>query len=179
MKTLTKAIGSAAVLLLAVSGSAVAEHGGSHGEQNVVEVAASAGTFTTLTELLEAADLVGVLQTGGPYTVFAPTDEAFAKLPDGMLDKLMKERNKDKLVELLSYHVVPGKYTAEEVVARENFQTINSHFIDIDIETNGNVRVDDKATIIATDVEASNGVIHVIDEVLIPLELKDHSERIE
>lgn len=144
---------------------------GHHGEMkaekaDIVEVAVSAGDFTTLAAALEAAGLVGTLQGDGPFTVFAPTDEAFAKLPAGTVDSLLKPENRDQLVAILTYHVVPGKVTAAEVVELDRAGTVNGKNIDITVAAEG-VRVN-QAAIIATDIEASNGIIHVIDEVILP-----------
>ena len=135
-------------------------------ESDIVEVAVSAGDFTTLAAALEAAGLVSTLQGEGPYTVFAPTDEAFAKLPAGTVESLLKPENKDQLVAILTYHVVAGKVTAAEVVKLDRADTVNGAAIDITVAAEG-VRVN-QAAVIATDIDASNGVIHVIDEVILP-----------
>jgi uncharacterized surface protein with fasciclin (FAS1) repeats len=135
-------------------------------KSNIVEVAVSAGDFTTLTAALDAAGLVGTLEGDGPYTVFAPTDAAFAKLPAGTVESLLKPENKDQLVAILTYHVVPGKVTAAEVVKLDSANTVNGAAIDITVAAEG-VRVN-QAAVIATDISASNGVIHVIDEVILP-----------
>jgi len=144
---------------------------GHHGEMkaqkaDIVEVAVSAGDFTTLAAALEAAGLVGTLQGDGPFTVFAPTDAAFAKLPAGTVETLLKPENKDQLIAILTYHVVPGKVTAADVVTLDRAGTVNGETIEITVADEG-VRVN-QATVIATDIEASNGVIHVIDEVILP-----------
>lgn len=160
------AVASAA--LIAFSGSAIAAH---HDEKkampgDIVEVAVSAGQFNTLAAALEAAGLVETLQSDGPFTVFAPTDAAFAKLPEGTVENLLKPENKDQLVAILTYHVVAGKVMAADVVKLSSATTVNGADIAIEVD-NGTVRVGD-ATVIKTDIEASNGVIHVIDTVLLP-----------
>jgi uncharacterized surface protein with fasciclin (FAS1) repeats len=115
---------------------------------------------------VQAAGLTETLKGEGPFTVFAPTDEAFAKLPAGTVEDLLKPENKEKLVAILTYHVVPGKVTSEEVVKMTSAKTVNGE--EITIKTaDGKVMIDD-ATVIKADVPASNGVIHVIDTVLMP-----------
>jgi uncharacterized surface protein with fasciclin (FAS1) repeats len=129
----------------------------------IVDAAASAGQFTTLVKALKAADLVDALKQKGPYTVFAPTDEAFAKLPAGALDSLLKD--KAKLTAVLKYHVVPGKMMAAQVKPGPA-KTLQGQALTISTK-DGSVMVDD-AKVTKTDIEASNGVIHVIDSVLMP-----------
>ena len=135
-------------------------------ENDIVEVATAAGTFNTLLAAATAADLVDALKSEGPLTVFAPTDEAFAKLPAGTVETLLKPENKEKLQAVLLYHVVEGKVTAEEVVKLTSAKTLEGDSVDISVK-NGKVYVDN-AQVIAADVEASNGVIHVIDAVILP-----------
>lgn len=135
-------------------------------QADIVEVAVAAGDFTTLAAALDAAGLVETLQGEGPFTVFAPTDAAFAKLPAGTVETLLKPENKDQLIAILTYHVVPGKVTAADVVTLDRAGTVNGETIDITVADEG-VRVN-QAAVIATDIEASNGVIHVIDEVILP-----------
>lgn len=130
----------------------------------IVEVARDAGTFTTLLTALEAADLDATLEGSGPFTVFAPTDEAFAKLPAAALDRLIQDP--DLLTRVLSYHVVSGSVRAQDVAALTEAATLNGKAVQISVQ-NGTVMLD-QATVVATDVEASNGVIHVIDNVLLP-----------
>lgn len=133
---------------------------------DIVDTAVEAGSFKTLAAALQAAGLVDTLKGKGPFTVFAPTDEAFAKLPKGTVESLLKPENKDQLIAILTYHVVPGKVTADQVVELSGDTTVNGQRIDI--STNyGKVSVDN-ATVTATDVMASNGVIHVIDRVILP-----------
>ena len=134
-------------------------------EPTIVDVAV-ANNFTTLVAAVQAADLVDVLNGDGPFTVFAPTDEAFADLPDGTLDDLLLPENKSTLIAILQYHVVAGEVTAEQVVNLTTAQTLEGSSLDIMVE-NGTVKIND-ATVETTDVEASNGVIHVIDTVLLP-----------
>lgn len=132
---------------------------------DIVDVAVEAGSFTTLAAALEAAGLVETLKGEGPFTVFAPTDEAFAALPEGVLDALLLEENKDILVQILTYHVVSGAVYAADVTAGD-VPTVEGSAISIDV-TNG-VVLNGTATVVTADVEASNGVIHVIDQVILP-----------
>jgi len=131
-----------------------------------VDTALSAGNFQTLAAALQAAGLVDTLKGEGPFTVFAPTDEAFARLPAGTVESLLKPANKDKLVAILTYHVVPGRVMAAEVVDLDSAPTVNGKAARVRV-TEGTVMIDD-AKVTATDIEASNGVIHVIDSVIIP-----------
>jgi len=135
-------------------------------EPDIVTVAATSGDFNTLVAAVKAAGLVETLQGDGPFTVFAPTDEAFAKLPAGTVDSLLLPENKQKLVAILTYHVVPGEVLAADVVRLSSANTVEGQPVSISADAAG-VRVND-AKVIATDVMASNGVIHVIDSVLIP-----------
>ncbi|MEM9307914.1 MAG: fasciclin domain-containing protein [Pseudomonadota bacterium] len=138
----------------------------SPGEPDIVEVAQSAGSFDTLVAAVSAAGLVETLQGDGPFTVFAPTDEAFAALPAGTVDSLLLPENKAQLTEILTYHVIPGKVMAADLAGqRLSVATVNGEKVHID-GRNG-VKVEN-ANVISADVEASNGVIHVIDTVLIP-----------
>ena len=157
-----------AVFALAVTASlAVAgDHGKHNKSADIVDTAVSAGDFSTLAAALQAGDLVGTLKSDGPFTVFAPTDEAFAKLPAGTVENLLKPENKDQLVAILTYHVVPGKVTASEVIGLNSAPTVNGEKLAIRVD-GGNVFVND-AEVIATDVMASNGVIHVVDTVILP-----------
>lgn len=133
---------------------------------DIVDVAVENGSFNTLVAAVKAADLVPVLKGKGPFTVFAPTDEAFAKLPEGTVESLLKPENKDKLVAVLTYHVVPGKVMAADVVNIDKATTVQGQ--DITIKTMNNKVMVDNANVVVTDVEASNGVIHVIDHVILP-----------
>jgi uncharacterized surface protein with fasciclin (FAS1) repeats len=134
--------------------------------RNIVETAVAAGSFTTLAKALQAADLVGTLSGPGPFTVFAPTDEAFAKLPAGTLDTLLRPENRDKLKRVLTYHVVGGKVGASDVVKLTSAKALSGDTIAVSAQ-GGTVRVDG-ARVVKADVQASNGVIHVIDAVILP-----------
>ena len=134
-------------------------------KEDIVAVAAGAGSFKTLVAAIKAAGLVETLQGKGPFTVFAPTDEAFAKLPEGTVAELLKPENKAKLVGILTYHVVPGKVMAADVKTMLA-KTVNGQELVIKL-TDGKVTVD-KANVTKTDIAASNGVIHVIDAVVLP-----------
>lgn len=133
---------------------------------DIVDTAVAAGSFETLVQAVQAAGLVETLKGEGPFTVFAPTDEAFGKLPAGTLDDLLKPENKEQLTGILTYHVVPGKVMAADVVGLESATTVNGRDLSIKVE-NGTVMVDG-ATVVQTDIECSNGVIHVIDAVMLP-----------
>ena len=133
---------------------------------DIVETAVQAGKFKTLAAAATAAGLVPTLQGDGPFTVFAPTDDAFAKLPKGTVETLLKPENKDQLVAILTYHVVPGKVMASDVVKLKGAKTVNGQRANIKV-TDGGVMVD-SAKVVKTDIECSNGVIHVIDSVILP-----------
>ncbi len=145
---------------------------GSKGVENVgnpgtiVEVASKNGSFNTLVAAVKAAGLAEVLSGEGPFTVFAPTDEAFAKLPAGTVENLLEPENKDQLIAILTYHVVPGKVTSGDVVKLKSAKTVQGGAVTITI-ADGKVQIDG-ATVVAADVAASNGVIHVIDQVILP-----------
>ena len=133
--------------------------------KDIVDTAASAGMFNTLVAAVKAAGLVDTLKGDGPFTVFAPTDEAFAKLPAGTVESLLKPENKDKLVQILTYHVVAGKVTAKDVVKLKEAMTVQGGKVKINAK-NG-VRINN-SNVIKADVMTTNGVIHVIDTVLLP-----------
>jgi uncharacterized surface protein with fasciclin (FAS1) repeats len=135
-------------------------------DKDIVEIAASAGSFKTLVAAVQAAGLVDALKGEGPLTVFAPTDEAFAKLPAGTVENLLQPENKEKLKAVLTYHVVPGRVTAGEVIKLSSAPTVNGREVRIDARE-GAVMIDN-ARVIQTDIMASNGVIHVIDSVILP-----------
>ena len=142
---------------------------GDYGEKaakDIVDTAVSAGQFSTLAAALDAAGLIDTLKGEGPFTVFAPTDEAFAKLPEGTVEMLLKPENRDQLTAILTYHVVAGKVEAADVVKLDQATTVNGSDVTITV-ADGGVQVDD-ANVIATDIGASNGVIHVIDTVILP-----------
>jgi uncharacterized surface protein with fasciclin (FAS1) repeats len=138
---------------------------------DLVGIAASNEDFSTLVAAVKAAGLVEVLQGEGPYTIFAPTNEAFAKLPDGTVESLLQPENKEQLVAILTYHVVPGKVMAADVVKLETAKTVQGGEIEIAVTEENAVMVDN-ATVVATDIQAKNGVIHVIDTVILPPEPK-------
>lgn len=139
---------------------------GDHHAKDIVDTAAGAGSFNTLVAAVQAAGLVETLKGPGPFTVFAPTDEAFAKLPAGTLDDLLKPENKQKLVAILTYHVVPGKVMAADVTRLKKAKTVQGQ--EIRIRANSDGVMVDNAKVIKTDIETSNGVIHVIDTVILP-----------
>ncbi|MBM4362251.1 MAG: fasciclin domain-containing protein [Deltaproteobacteria bacterium] len=133
---------------------------------DIVAVAQAAGSFETLVAAVTAADLVETLQGPGPFTVFAPTDDAFAALPAGTVDDLLKPENKAQLTAVLTYHVVAGKVTAADVVKLSDAKTVQGANVEI-ATMDGKVMIND-ATVVTADVMAKNGVIHVIDKVLLP-----------
>jgi uncharacterized surface protein with fasciclin (FAS1) repeats len=134
--------------------------------KDIVDTAVGAGDFGTLVAAVKAAGLVETLKGPGPFTVFAPTDAAFAKLPPGTVESLLKPENKDKLVAVLTYHVVPGKVMAADVVKLTEAPTVQGAKAKVKVE-NGAVMIDN-AKVVKTDIETSNGVIHVIDAVILP-----------
>jgi transforming growth factor-beta-induced protein len=151
--TLMAAAGSSSSAVLAV-------------EQDIVTTAVEAGSFQTLAAALKAAGLVETLRAKGPFTVFAPTDEAFEKLPAGTVETLLRPENKGLLTSVLTYHVVPGSVTAERLVKQNAAATVNGQRLDVKVE-GSKVQVD-QASVVKADIACSNGVIHVIDQVLLP-----------
>lgn len=151
--------------LMALALSATLPRAAASQPKDIVDTAVAAGSFKTLARALEAAGLVSTLKGAGPFTVFAPTDEAFAKLPAGTLETLLKPENKAKLQRILTYHVVAGKVMAADVVKMRSAKAVSGDTIAISA-ANG-VMVD-KARVVKTDIGASNGVIHVIDSVILP-----------
>lgn len=135
-------------------------------QSDIVDTAVAAGDFNTLAAALTAGDLVGTLKADGPYTVFAPTDEAFAKLPEGTVEYLLKPENKDELVAILTYHVVPGKVEAAEVVTMTSAPTANGQ--DLNIRVEKDIVYINNAQVVKADIGTSNGVIHVVDSVILP-----------
>ncbi|MFO0953512.1 MAG: fasciclin domain-containing protein [Isosphaeraceae bacterium] len=137
-------------------------------DKDVVDVAVSAGSFKTLVAAVKAAGLVDTLKGEGPFTVLAPTDEAFAKLPAGTVESLLKPENKDQLVAILTYHVIPAKALAAQVVTLDgkSVKTVNGAEVKVSVH-GGDVMING-AKVIKTDIPASNGVIHVIDSVILP-----------
>ena len=149
----------AAVMALPIS----AAHAGA---KDIVDTAVGAGKFETLVTAVKAAGLVDTLKGTGPFTVFAPTDEAFAKLPKGTVEDLLKPENKEKLAKILTYHVVPGKVMAADIKGKKtNVKTVEGS--DLAVDATDGVKIND-ATVTTADVAASNGVIHIIDTVVMP-----------
>lgn len=163
LKSITTALALSAALLFAGTSPAVAA------EKDIVDVAVEAGSFKTLVTAVQAAGLVDALKGEGPLTVFAPTDEAFAKVPAATLAALLKPENKEQLKAVLLYHVVSGKVMAADVVKLSEAPTLNGESVKIMVE-NGHVSINN-AHVVTTDVAASNGVIHVIDTVILPKNL--------
>ncbi|MCM3881141.1 MAG: fasciclin domain-containing protein [Vicinamibacterales bacterium] len=151
---------AAAITLVASNRAAAAD------TKDIVDTAVAAGSFKTLAKALQAADLVATLKSSGPFTVFAPTDEAFAKLPAGTLDTLLKPENKAKLQRILTYHVVSGRVMAADVVKLHSAKAVSGDTITI-VANAGGVTVDN-AHVVKTDIATTNGVIHVIDTVILP-----------
>jgi len=158
-KPLFAILATAAFISVSAAAMLTSSNKASAAQGDIVQVAVAAGQFTTLAAALEAADLVTTLQGEGPFTVFAPTDDAFAALPAGTVESLLKPENRDQLVSILTYHVVAGKVMASDVVNLSEAATVNGG--DVAIEIND-------ATVVAADVEASNGVIHVVNKVILP-----------
>ncbi|MBT8092259.1 MAG: fasciclin domain-containing protein [Gammaproteobacteria bacterium] len=179
MSNATKRTGLAAIVCAGlITTTAIAGHHAMKGDAHdayhkealqaidIVDVAVGAGQFNTLAAALQAANLVETLKGEGPFTVFAPTDAAFAKLPEGTIETLLKPENRDQLVSILTYHVVPGSVYAADVVKLDSAKTVNGSDVSILVSDTG-VKVD-SANVIKTDIAASNGVIHVIDAVILP-----------
>ncbi|MFB4205299.1 Immunogenic protein MPB70 [wastewater metagenome] len=166
MKTLRSLLLAALVSLVPGLAANASEHG-MNDAGDIVDVAAGAGQFQTLVTALKAADLVDTLRGEGPFTVFAPTDDAFAKLPDGTVDTLLEPANREKLQAILTYHVVPGMVMAEDAMAADSAATAQGGRLMLAVE-DGTLRINDSASVIKADITASNGVIHVIDTVLMP-----------
>lgn len=160
----TIAFGLAALLTASVASAQT------QSRKDIVDTAVSAGSFTTLAKALQAADLVETLKGDGPFTVFAPTDEAFAKLPKYALDDLLKPENKAKLRRVLTAHVVAGRVTSSEVVKLNSAKAVSGDTLAI--AANGGKVMVDTATVVKADISASNGVIHVIDSVIVPTDQK-------
>jgi uncharacterized surface protein with fasciclin (FAS1) repeats len=157
----TATLGIAIVTLMLSAGTQAQQ-----GNKDIVDTAMAAGSFNTLAKALQAADLVDTLRGQGPFTVFAPTDEAFAKLPAATLNDLLKAENKQKLQRILTYHVVPGRVSSTDVVKLRTAKAVSGDTIDIKV--NGVSVMVDGARVVRTDVQASNGVIHVLDSVILP-----------
>ncbi|WP_375340934.1 fasciclin domain-containing protein [Lyngbya confervoides] len=138
--------------------------------QTIVDIASSSDVFETLVAAVKAADLVETLSGEGPFTVFAPTDEAFAALPEGTVETLLKPENKDVLTKILTYHVIPGSVTSDQVTSG-SVPTVEGQSVEIDVDaSSGSVKVNG-ANVVKTDIAATNGVIHVIDAVILPPEM--------
>ena len=158
-------LSSAAMLMLSPLAIAHVQKGDAK-TQTIVDIAAGNPDFSTLVAAVKAAGLVDTLSGPGPFTVFAPTNDAFAKLPAGTLDSLLKPENKDQLTAILTYHVVAGKVKAASVVKLDTAKTVQG--TDVDITVDGATVKVDAANVVKTDIVAGNGVIHVIDSVILP-----------
>ncbi len=161
--TLKYAVAGALTAIVMTAGSLVSA--GCGGEHDIVDTAVEAGSFNTLVAAVKAAGLVDALKGDGPFTVFAPSDEAFAKLPEGTVESLLKPENRDKLTAILTYHVVPGKILSSDVKPGR-VETLQGTKLQVSSKK-GSLMVD-QAKIVAADVTATNGVIHVIDTVIMP-----------
>jgi uncharacterized surface protein with fasciclin (FAS1) repeats len=134
-------------------------------DHDIVTIASETDQLSTLVTAVQAAGLVETLQSEGPFTVFAPTNEAFAALPDGTLESLLEEENRDQLVKILTYHVVPGKVMSTDLQDGMMAETVEGSSVTIDLSDGVSV---DNANVVTADVEASNGVVHIIDAVILP-----------
>lgn len=155
-----------AALMVATMGAPSVQAGCGTCDKTVVENAIGGEQFSTLVAAVKAAGLVETLSGEGPFTVFAPTNDAFAALPAGTVESLLKPENKDQLVKILTYHVVPGKVMAKDVVGLSEAKTVEGSTVDIKV-VDGAVMID-KAKVTKTDINSKNGVIHVIDKVILP-----------
>jgi uncharacterized surface protein with fasciclin (FAS1) repeats len=167
MKTMNKAMQTLAILVLAMFTLSAMAGGNYKKKKDIVDTAVSAGSFNTLVAAVKAAGLVDTLKGDGPFTVFAPTDEAFAKLPAGTVENLLKPENKDQLAAILTYHVVSGKVKAKDVVKLNTATTVQGGNVDIMVK-DGGVVLNGNSNVVKTDIGTSNGVIHVIDTVILP-----------
>lgn len=154
-------------LLALTASAAMATSAFAMSEKDIVDTAAEAGSFETLLAAATAAGLVDTLKGDGPFTVFAPTDEAFAALPEGTVETLLKPENQDQLVAILTYHVVPGKVMSTDLSDDMTAATVQGGEITIDLDNGVMIN---EASVVSADIEASNGVIHVIDAVILPPE---------
>lgn len=157
--TITAICFLAATPISADSGKSVVNH------HDIVSIASDADNLTTLVKAVQAAGLVETLKSEGPFTVFAPTDEAFAALPEGTLESLLMEENRDKLVEILTYHVVPGKVMSTDLEDGMRAETVEGSSITINLSNGVSI---DNANVVSADIEADNGVVHIIDAVIMP-----------
>ena len=165
-----KSIITTVVLGLAMLASpAMADHhkGNKNDKKDIVDTAVAAGSFKTLAAALTAAGLVDTMKGEGPFTVFAPTDEAFAKLPKGTVEELLKPENKSKLVDILTYHVLSGKVMAKTAVTLDKATALNKKVITLNVK-DGKLILNGSSTVAKADIKCSNGVIHVIDTVILP-----------
>lgn len=153
---------TSAIALIALGSISFADE-----KKDIVDTAVGAGKFETLVAAVKAAGLVDTLKGEGPFTVFAPTDEAFAKLPEGTVETLLKPENKEKLVAILTYHVVSGKVMAETAVTLDKATTVQGKDIKLEVK-DGALTLNESAKVVTADVETSNGVIHIIDAVILP-----------
>ncbi len=161
------------MLVLSVSfiipASAMDHHGKKmkgNAKADIVQTASAAGSFNTLVAAVKAAGLVGTLKSDGPFTVFAPTDEAFAALPEGTVENLLKPENKDQLIAVLTYHVIPGKVMSGDIAGKAlEVKTVQGSTVNINATSGVMV---DGASVVKADIDTSNGVIHVIDKVILP-----------
>ena len=164
-RIITLSVTALAITALLVSPLAAGSYG-KKAQKDIVDTAVAAGSFNTLVAAAQAAGLVDALKADGPITVFAPTDEAFARLPEGTVENLLKPENKDQLIAILTYHVVPGKVDAAKVTTLNSATTLQGEAVAIEVK-DGKVFVDN-AQVVTADVMASNGIIHVIDQVILP-----------
>lgn len=169
MKTLHKISVSMFVVAFVIAGLSFNTYADSHGPKDIVDTAIAAGSFNTLVAAVQAAELVDTLKGEGPFTVFAPTDEAFAKLPEGTVEELLKPENKAKLQAILTYHVVSGKVMSETAITLDAAPTVQGSDIALMVKDD-KLMLNESAAVITADIEASNGVIHVIDMVILPPE---------
>lgn len=163
MKSLKLIVVGLAMGLLAACGSTASVEK----KPDIVDTAVSAGSFNTLVAAVQAAGLVDTLKGDGPFTVFAPTDEAFAALPAGTVESLLKPENKDKLISVLTYHVVPGKVMSSDL-AGKMVKPNTAQGAAVEIDATGSAVMVNEASVVAADIDTSNGVIHVIDKVILP-----------
>jgi len=168
MKRIAYGLAVVALGLLCVSPVRAADTcaAGSGKPKDIVDTAVAAGSFKTLAAALKAGGLIETLKGEGPFTVFAPNDQAFKRLPKGTLEELLKPENKAKLAKILTYHVVPGKVMAADVVKLSTAKTVEGSEVKITVK-GGKVKVDN-ANVVKTDIQTGNGVIHVIDAVILP-----------
>jgi len=163
---MTNRIAKLAIAAVTAVGLTMGALGVQAANDDIVDTAVAAGDFKTLAAAIEAAGLVETLKGPGPFTVFAPTDQAFAQLPAGTVEELLKPENKDQLVAILTYHVVPGEVMAADVVKLDEAKTVNGQMLTV--RTDGGTVMINDAKVTAADIPASNGVIHVIDRVVLP-----------